>query len=69
MFAIDALGRATVVGQLASAVTGDQINDEEFIVIFPFQDGTPYYLTTQQQAIDVGPGIDAELGDIEVTLH
>ena len=61
--------KATVVGQLASGVTEDQINDEEFMVIFPFQDGTPYYLTTQQASVEVGPGKHVDLGDIEVTLH
>jgi len=68
-FTIDALGEADVVGRLASGLSEDQINDQEFVVIFPFQDGTPYYLTTEPMSVSVGPGIDVDLGDVEVTVH
>jgi hypothetical protein len=69
-FFIDALGADTVTGQLSQGASAEeQINDEEFFVMLPYQDGTPYYLTSEQQAITVGPGLDVDLGDIEVTLN
>jgi hypothetical protein len=69
-FFIDALGSDTVTGQVSQGVSAEeQINDEEFFVLLPYQDGTPYYLTSEQETITVGPGLDVDLGDIEVTLN
>lgn len=69
-FFVDALGADTVVGQLSQGIRPDeQITDGEFLVIYPFQDGTPYYLTSPRQEIEVGPGLDVDLGDVPVTLH
>ena len=63
-------GPATSTGQLSPGASDDeQINNEEFFVIFPVQDGTPYYLTSDALSIEVGPGIDLDLGDIDLTLH
>ncbi|MEP6667215.1 MAG: carboxypeptidase regulatory-like domain-containing protein [Nocardioidaceae bacterium] len=68
-FTIDALSAGAVTGALAHGADLDQINDLEFIVIYPFQDGTPYYLTSKTREVDVNAGTDIELGDIELTLH
>lgn len=68
-FVIDALGADTVTGQLMQFAGDDNINDEEFFVRLPYQDGTPYYLTSEQTELEVGPGIDVDLGDVELTLH
>jgi Carboxypeptidase regulatory-like domain len=68
-FSIDALSAATVRGQLSSGADTEQITDGSFLVIFPFQDGTPYYLTSGTRSVRVGPGQDVDLGDIPLTLH
>ena len=47
----------------------EQINDAEFLVIFPFQDGTPYYLTSRRKTIDIAPGTGIDLGRIRLHLH
>ena len=56
-----------VTGRLAREA-GDGINDESFIVIFPFQDGTPYWLDTVATSMKVGPG-PHDLGDIAVSTY
>ena len=38
-------------------------------MIFPFQDFTPYYLTSRVRPIDVGPQEHLKLGDIPLYLH
>lgn len=55
-------------GILASEA-GDEINDLRFQVIFPFQDGAPYWLEVEPAEVQVSPGTTLELGDITVTLH
>ena len=68
-FTIDALGADTVTGRLSQGADLEQINDAEFLVIFPFQDGTPYYLTSKRRTIDVAPGAGINLGRIRLHLH
>jgi len=67
-FAIDALGSGDVVGALAQTIDDAQINNEEFFVIFPYQDFTPYYLTSDPESLTIDAGTDADLGDIPLTL-
>jgi hypothetical protein len=56
-----------VTGRLAREA-GDNINDESFIVIFPFQDGTPYWLDTVSTSMTIGSG-PRDLGDIAVSTY
>ncbi|HSS67778.1 MAG TPA: carboxypeptidase regulatory-like domain-containing protein [Nocardioidaceae bacterium] len=67
-FAIDALGSGDVVGRLAQTIDDSQINSEEFFVIFPYQDFTPYYLESADDSITINAGVDVDLGDIPLTL-
>jgi protocatechuate 3,4-dioxygenase beta subunit len=69
VFAIRGLRAATVTGALAQGAELDQINDPSYFVIYPFQDGTPYYLTSEPRAITIGAGSEVQLGDIPLTLH
>jgi hypothetical protein len=68
-FRIDALGADTVTGRLSQGADLDQINNNEFLVIFPFQDGTPYYLTSTARTVDIPSAGDVDLGDIPLYLH
>ena len=68
-FSIDALSAAKVVGRLSQGADLDQISHPSFFVIFPFQDGTPYFLTSKKRVVEVGPGRNVDLGDIELSLH
>jgi protocatechuate 3,4-dioxygenase beta subunit len=68
-FSIIGLSSADVEGQLAREADLDQINDARYFVLFPFQDGTPYYLTSARSPITVTEGADLDLGDIGLTLH
>jgi Carboxypeptidase regulatory-like domain len=68
-FEIDALGADTVTGRLSQGADLEQINDAEFLVIFPFQDGTPYYLTSGRRTIRVTSGDSLDLGNIPLHLH
>jgi hypothetical protein len=68
-FTIDALGADTVTGRLSQGADLEQINSAEFLVIFPFQDGTPYYLTSKRKTIDVAPAAGINLGRIRLHLH
>ena len=38
-------------------------------MIFPFQDGTPYFLSTESSPLEVAAGEHLALGDIPVTIH
>ena len=67
-FAIDALGSGDVIGRLAQTLDDSQINNEEFFVIFPYQDFTPYYLESADDSLTVDAGVDVDLGDIPLTL-
>ena len=67
-FAIDALGPGDVSGRLAETIDDSQINNEEFFVIFPYQDFTPYYLTSDPVSLTIDAGTDADLGDIPLSL-
>jgi Carboxypeptidase regulatory-like domain len=68
-FGIKALSSGSVHGRLSNGANLEQITDPSYFVIFPFQDGTPYYLTSEKRVVDVGPGLDVNLGDIELVLH
>ncbi|WP_344771656.1 hypothetical protein, partial [Nocardioides daeguensis] len=57
-------GRAT--GFLAER-SGEGINDPEFQVIFPYQDGTPYWLETEKVPLVLRAGSRRDLGDVVVT--
>jgi hypothetical protein len=67
-FRIDALGTGDVVGQVAQTIDDSQINNEEFFVIFPYQDFTPYYLESAPQSLSITAGSDVDLGDIPLML-
>jgi hypothetical protein len=67
-FTIDALGPGDVVGRLAQTIDDSQINNEEFFVIFPYQDFTPYYLESAEDDLTIDAGVDVDLGDIALTL-
>lgn len=56
-----------VTGRLAREA-GDGINDESFVVIYPFQDGTPYWLDTVTTSMTVPAGT-SDLGDIAVATY
>jgi hypothetical protein len=65
-FAVDRVPDGTVTGSLATA-TGDTITSPRFIVYFPWADGSPYWLETEQQEITVDGDVD--LGDVELVLR
>ena len=69
LFTISGLPAGTATGSLAAGADLDQINDPRYFVLFPFQDGTPYYLTSDTDPVTVTEGVDLDLGDIELTLH
>jgi hypothetical protein len=68
VFRIDRLAPGEVTGRLAIKA-GDQITSPKFLVIFPFQDGTPYYLTSRPRPLDIGPQEHLRLGDVPLYLH
>ena len=68
-FTISGLPAGDVEGQLAQEADLDEINDPWFFVRYPFQDGTPYYLTSDQKSVTVTTGTDLDLGDIELTVQ
>ncbi len=68
-FTIDRLPAGRATGALSQGADLEQINSPRFLVIFPFQDGTPYYLTSKRRAVDVGRHEDLKLGDIPIYLH
>jgi hypothetical protein len=69
-FAIDALGQGEVTGRLAQTIDDAQINNEEFFVIFPYQDFTPYYLESADESFSIAPGGGPiDLGDIPLALR
>jgi hypothetical protein len=67
-FRIDALGSGDVVGALAQTIDDSQINNEEFFVIFPYQDFTPYFLESDPTSLTIDAGTSVDLGDIPLTL-
>ena len=67
-FSIDRLAAGTVTGQLASKSDENALG-QRFTVIFPFQDGTPYYLTSKRQTIDIARRTEVDLADIPLQLH
>lgn len=68
-FAIKRLGPATVSGGLALEAESAQLNSQEFLVVFPYQDATPYWLESETTELTVGPGIDLALGDVPLVVH
>lgn len=68
VFSIRGLSAGTVTGGLAERA-GEGINDVEFQVVFPYQDGTPYVLSTEPMPITLIGGTRTELGDIPVSVH
>jgi hypothetical protein len=69
LFRIDRLAAGSTTGRLAITADFDQITSPKFTVIFPFQDGTPYYLTSRVRAVDIAPQEHVRLGSIPVYLH
>lgn len=65
-FAIDRLPSGPATGTLAQQ-TGHQISHPRFLVLFPFQDATPYWLETAPRSLDVQGDVD--LGDVELLLR
>jgi protocatechuate 3,4-dioxygenase beta subunit len=59
---------ARTEGRLAREA-GDGITDLRFGVVFPFQDGTPYWLDTETRAIGVPARGTIDLGDVAVTTY
>jgi len=68
-FSIIGLPAGTADAALAQTADLEQINDPRYFVIYPFQDGTPYYLSTAHDSLQLAAGDDLDLGDIEVTLN
>jgi hypothetical protein len=68
-FVIDALGADRVTGTLAQSADLEQINNQEFTVVFPYQDGTAYYLTSRPKTVQIGAAAHLNLGDIGLHLH
>lgn len=67
VFRVDGLRSGAAVGSLADE-TGENVTDERYFVIFPYQDGTPYWYETAERPIQVA-GATVDLGDINVTLR
>jgi len=67
-FDITRLAPGEVTGALALRA-GDQITSPKFLVIFPFQDGTPYYLTSRVRQLEIGAQEDLRLGDVPLYVH
>jgi hypothetical protein len=65
-FAIDRLPSGPATGTLA-VQTGSQITHPKFLVLFPFQDATPYWLETAPRSLDVQGDVD--LGDVALLLR
>jgi protocatechuate 3,4-dioxygenase beta subunit len=68
-FRIDALRAGTAIGALSQGADTDQITSPKYLVLYPFQDGTPYYLTSHRRVIDVPAARTKNLGDIMLHLH
>jgi hypothetical protein len=69
VFSIQGLAPGRVTGKLAISADLDQITSPKFFVIFPFQDGTPYYLTSRARSVDIAPQSHMRLGSIPIYLH
>ena len=65
-FAIDRLPSGPATGTLA-VQTRDQISHPKFVVVYPFQDATPYWLETAPRSLDLQGDVD--LGDVELLLR
>lgn len=74
---VGATGRFTIerltpgvrtTGRLAREA-GDGITDLRFGVVFPFQDGTPYWLDTEARPVGVPARGTLDLGDVAVTTY
>lgn len=68
-FSMNGLSAGTVRGELAESADYSQLTSAKYLVIFPFQDGTPYYLSSESRSIDVGAGEHLGLGDIPLTIN
>jgi carboxypeptidase family protein len=68
-FLIDRLAPGTVTGALALGGDSDQVTSPKFFVIYPFQDFTPYYLTSRTRTIEIGEQDHLKLGKIPLYLH
>ncbi len=68
-FRIDRMAAGTLTGALSQGEDTEQVTSPRFFVIFPFQDGTPYYLTSRERTVDVGRSAHLRLGDIPLFLH
>lgn len=67
-FTIDRMRTGTAKAFLA-ADAGEEFTDGSFLVIYPFQDGTPYWLEAVPRSVKVTAGRTTNLGDIEVVQH
>lgn len=65
-FTIDRLPDGPVTGGLVSE-PNDEITAPQLFALFPFQDGTPYWLETEELPLDIDG--DIALGDVDVELH
>lgn len=68
-FTIERLGTGAVTGALATEADLETITSGEFLVIHPFQDGTPYWLESDVLDLDVTAGDTLELGDIALRIR
>ncbi len=69
LFRIDRLAAGRVTGTLAEGANLDQITSPKFFVIYPFEDGTPYFLTSRPRTIDMAAGEQVRLGPVPLILH
>lgn len=68
-FRIDRLAAGSIVGGLAQGGDTDQVTSPKLFVIFPFQDGTPYYLTSKSHPISLDWNTEAKVGDVRLHLR
>ena len=68
-FVIDRLSAGRVEGELAESGDIDQLTSAKFFVLFPFQDGTPYWLSSDRQSLEVIAGEHLSLGDIPIVIN
>lgn len=67
-FSLNGLPAGSVTGELAESAKTPPISGK-YLVIFPFQDGTPYFLSTERLPLEVAAGEHLALGDVPVTIH
>ncbi|WP_148615778.1 carboxypeptidase regulatory-like domain-containing protein [Nocardioides rubriscoriae] len=68
VFSVPRLGARQVTGVLATQ-TAEGITDGSFLVLHPYQDGTPYWLEAAPRPISLSVGSQVDLGDVELVVH